>query len=391
MALLRVLSIFGTRPEAIKMSPVVLALKINPQIESRVCVTAQHREMLDQVLNIFGIVPDLDLNLMRPDQSLAKLTAAIFSRLDPVLEEQKPDWVLVQGDTTTVMAASLACFYRHIRVGHIEAGLRTNDKWQPFPEEINRRVASVVADLHFAPTEWSRQNLLRENVPDDHIVVTGNPVIDALHFIAERPETAEVTRLINRIGISSRGDSSPKLVLVTAHRRENFGAPLQRICNALLFLAEAYADKIRIVYPVHLNPNVKGPVYARLGKVPNIILLPPLDYLPMVHLLKRARLVLTDSGGLQEEAPSLGVPVLVMREVTERPEGVHAGTVRLVGTDADKIISETRRLLDNETAHQAMAQAINPYGDGKAAGRIVQAILKTSIHKTDHIIESTAA
>jgi UDP-N-acetylglucosamine 2-epimerase (non-hydrolysing) len=381
-----VLSIFGTRPEAIKMAPVVLALKGCLQIESQVCVTAQHREMLDQVLNIFGITPDLDLNLMRPDQSLAKLTSAIFSKLDSILEEQNPDWVLVQGDTTTVMAAALASFYRHIRVGHVEAGLRTNDKWQPFPEEINRRVASVVADLHFAPTEWSRQNLLRENVPDDHIVVTGNPVIDALQYIADQPETPEVARLLDQIGISTQDDHSPKLVLVTAHRRENFGVPLENICAALHILAETYADKIRIVYPVHLNPNVKGPVYTLLGKVPNITLLPPLDYLPMVHLLKRARLVLTDSGGLQEEAPSLGVPVLVMRDVTERPEGVQAGTVVLVGTDINRIVSQTSRLLDDDIAHRTMAQAINPYGDGNAAGRIVQALLGASAQRSDRFI-----
>ena len=370
------------------MAPVVLALKSSSQVESKVCVTAQHREMLDQVLNIFGIVPDIDLNLMRPDQSLASLTAAIFSRLDPVLEEQKPDWVLVQGDTTTVMATALACFYRRIRVGHVEAGLRTNDKWQPFPEEINRRVAGVVADLHFAPTKWARQNLLRENVPDDHIVLTGNTVIDALHFVAGLPETLEVDALLKKVGLPVKsseittinrpapGGLFPKLVLVTAHRRENFGTPLEHICDALRFLAETYADAVRIVYPVHLNPNVREPVYARLARIPNIILLPPLDYLPMVHLLKRARLVLTDSGGLQEEAPSLGVPVLVLREVTERPEGVEAGTVRLVGTNYDTIVSETRCLLDDDNIHRSMAQAINPYGDGKAAGRIVQALLK---------------
>jgi UDP-N-acetylglucosamine 2-epimerase (non-hydrolysing) len=373
------------------MAPVVLALKSSSQVESKVCVTAQHREMLDQVLNLFGIIPDIDLNLMRPDQSLASLTAAIFSRLDPVLEEQKPDWVLVQGDTTTVMATALACFYRHIRVGHVEAGLRTNDKWQPFPEEINRRVAGVVADLHFAPTQWARQNLLRENMPDDHIVLTGNTVIDALRYVAGLPQTPEVDVLLKRVGLpinssenaaSNRpaaGGFPPKLVLVTAHRRENFGAPLEHICDALRFLAETYGDAIRIVYPVHLNPNVQEPVYARLAKIPNIFLLPPLDYLPMVHLLKRARLVLTDSGGLQEEAPSLGVPVLVLREVTERPEGVEAGTVRLVGTNYDTIVSETRCLLDDDNVHRSMAQAINPYGDGKAAGRILQALLTTTV------------
>jgi UDP-N-acetylglucosamine 2-epimerase (non-hydrolysing) len=385
MTPLRVLSIFGTRPEAIKMAPVVQELKRCPQIETRVCVTAQHRQMLDQVLNIFGIIPDIDLNLMRPDQSLAELTAAIFIGLDPLLAECRPDWTLVQGDTTTVMAAALACFYRHIRVGHVEAGLRTNDKWRPFPEEINRRMASVVADLHFAPTEWARQNLLRERIPAESIIVTGNTVIDALHYVADLPETPDVEALFSKIGLKSNKDRNdleadqPKLVLVTAHRRENFGAPLANICSALRFLAETYGEAIRIVYPVHLNPNVREPVHALLGGIPNITLLPPLDYLPMVHLMKRARVVLTDSGGLQEEAPSLGVPVLVMRDVTERPEGVEAGTVRLVGTDKERIIAETRRLIDDDRAHRQMAQAINPYGDGKAAGRIVQALLKAGV------------
>ncbi len=362
------------------MAPVVQALKSCGQVDAKVCVTAQHRQMLDQVLNLFGIVPDVDLNLMQPDQSLAELTAAIFTSLDPVLEGYKPDWVVVQGDTTTVMSAALASYYRHIWVGHVEAGLRTSDKWQPFPEEINRRVAGVVADLHFAPTEWSRQNLLRENVPDSHIVVTGNPVIDALQFVSRQPETIEVKMLLDRIGLTDDmpGSHRPQLVLVTAHRRENFGAPLEHICIALRRLAEIYGEDIRLVYPVHLNPNVQSTVHAYLDNIPNIILLPPLDYLPMVHLLKRARLVLTDSGGLQEEAPSLGVPVLVMREKTERPEGLEAGTVCLVGTDMDLIISKTRQLLEDEAAHQAMARATNPYGDGKAAGRIVEALLRAS-------------
>lgn len=362
------------------MAPVVKALKGCEQMDAWVCVTAQHRQMLDQVLNIFDIVPDVDLNLMRPDQSLNELTAAIFTGLDKVLEEYKPDWVVAQGDTTTVIAAALASYYRHIRVAHVEAGLRTNDKWQPFPEEINRRVAGVVADLHFAPTDWSRQNLLRENVPDDHIVVSGNPVIDALQYVARQPETAEVKNLLDKIGLSTdnaRG-RMPQLVMVTAHRRENFGAPLEHICMALRRLAEIYGDALRLVYPVHLNPNVQSTVHAFLDNIPNIILLPPLDYLPMVHLLKRARLVLTDSGGLQEEAPSLGVPVLVMREKTERPEGVEAGTVCLVGTDTNKIVSKTRLLLEDEIAYQVMARASNPYGDGKAAGRIVEALLKAS-------------
>jgi len=380
---LRVLSIFGTRPEAVKMAPVILALARTPDIVSLVCVTAQHRQMLDQVLGVFNIQPDVDLNLMQPDQNLASLTADIFTHLDPVLDSLKPDWVLVQGDTTTVMAASLAAYYRHIHVGHVEAGLRTNDKWQPFPEEINRRLASVVTDLHFAPTEWARQNLLRENIPSRQIIVTGNPVIDALQAVVQMPPTPAVLDLFMRIDIPyqssefSQIPSSvyPRLILVTAHRRENFGKPLEHICSALKELALIYQDGIRIVYPVHLNPNVQEPVYRILGNTPNIILLEPLDYLPMVHLMKHASLVLTDSGGLQEEAPTFGIPVLVMRNVTERPEGVQAGTVRLVGTDTEVIVTQVCHLLDDPQAYAAMAQAINPYGDGKAAARIVAAIL----------------
>jgi UDP-N-acetylglucosamine 2-epimerase (non-hydrolysing) len=381
-----VMSIFGTRPEAVKMAPVVKLLARTPGISSLVCVTAQHRQMLDQVLELFAIHPDVDLNLMQPDQNLASLTADIFTHIDPVLTSLKPDWVLVQGDTTTVMAASLAAYYRRIRVGHVEAGLRTNDKWQPFPEEINRRLASVVTDLHFAPTEWSRQNLLRENIPDAQIVVTGNPVIDALQSVAGMPPTPAVLELFQAIGIPYQAaelvtkdrDGTPRLVLVTAHRRENFGAPLENICSSLIELARKYQDSLRIVYPVHLNPNVQLPVHRLLGGIPNITLLDPLDYLPMVQLMRHASLVLTDSGGLQEEAPAFGTPVLVMRQVTERPEGVQAGTVRLVGTDPKVIIAEASRLLDDRQAYEKMAHAINPYGDGKASGRIVDAILRAS-------------
>jgi UDP-N-acetylglucosamine 2-epimerase (non-hydrolysing) len=380
---LRVLSIFGTRPEAVKMAPVVQELARTPGIDPLVCVTAQHRQMLDQVLNLFNINPDVDLNLMQPDQNLASLTADIFIHLDPVLADLKPDWILVQGDTTTVMAASLAAFYRHIHIGHVEAGLRTHDKWQPFPEEINRRLASVLADIHFAPTEWTRQNLLQENIPAEQIFVTGNPVIDALHSVMKIPPTPDILELFERINIpdifpesaSTSSLASPRLILVTAHRRENFGQPLLNICNALIELAKIYGDKIRIVYPVHLNPNVQKPVYRLLSDIPNIFLLPPLDYLPMVHLMKHSTLVLTDSGGLQEEAPALGVPVLVLRAVTERPEGVHAGTVRLVGTDIRRIITQSRNLLDDPQEYASMAQAINPYGDGKAAERITNAII----------------
>ena len=381
---LRVLSIFGTRPEAVKMAPVVQRLAQTPGIEARVCVTAQHRQMLDQVLELFAITPDIDLNLMQPDQSLAQITAAIFTDLDPVLSDLRPDWVLAQGDTTTVMATALLAYYRRLRFGHVEAGLRTGDKWQPFPEEINRHVAGVVADLHFAPTEWSRQNLLHENIPPERIVVTGNPVIDALQSVAKRPLTPQVQDLFQSIGLPREVDEAsfdrfaptgPRLILVTAHRRENFGLPLEQICLALRALAETYRSGIRIVYPVHLNPNVQGPVRRLLGDIPNIFLLPPLDYLPLVQFMKRATLVLTDSGGIQEEAPGLGVPVLVLREVTERPEGLQAGTVRLVGTDANIIISQSRLLLDDRQAHLSMARAVNPYGDGHAAERIVKAIL----------------
>ena len=373
---LKVLSIFGTRPEAVKMAPVVQELARIPGIEPHICVTAQHREMLDQVLQLFGISPDIDLDLMRPNQSLSQITASIFTHLDPILERLRPNWVLVQGDTTTVMAAALLAYYHQVRVGHVEAGLRTGDKWQPFPEEINRRVAGVVADLHFAPTPWAKQNLLREAVPEDRIVVTGNPVIDALQQVSRLPLPSETQALLEKLGVTS--PQKTRLLLVTAHRRENFGRPIENICVALRQIAHIYQDTVRIVYPVHLNPNIQEPVYRLLGNIPSITLLTPMDYLPWVHLIKHATLILTDSGGLQEEAPGLGVPVLVLREVTERPEGIEAGTVRLVGTDPDRIVSQTCQLLDDAMQYQAMAQAINPYGDGKAAPRIVQALLDHS-------------
>jgi UDP-N-acetylglucosamine 2-epimerase (non-hydrolysing) len=366
---LRVLSILGTRPEAVKMAPVIERLGRAPGVESRVCVTAQHREMLDQVLDLFSIRPDYDLDLMRPDQPLADLSSALFAGLDPVLKKVRPDWVLLQGDTTTVMAASLLAYYHRARVGHIEAGLRTGDKWQPFPEEINRRVAGVVADLHFAPTGWARDNLLREGIPADRILVTGNPVIDALLAVSSRPYDW-------KSGPLAAIPDDRRIVLVTAHRRENFGAPLESILTALRILAETYPGEITIVYPVHLNPNVQEPARRMLGDLTNVRLLPPLDYLPMVHLMKRAHLVLTDSGGLQEEAPALGTPVLVLRRVTERPEALEAGTARLVGTDTARIVAEARRLLDDPSSHAAMARAVNPYGDGHAAERIVAALLE---------------
>lgn len=349
------------------MAPVVRQLAQNPGIDSRVCVTAQHRQMLDQVLNLFSIQPDYDLDLMREGQSLTDLSAAIFTHLDPVLTEFKPDWVLVQGDTTTVAITSLLAYYHRIKVGHVEAGLRTHNKWQPFPEEINRRVAGVVADLHFAPTEQARDNLLHEGIREEAIVLTGNPVIDALLYVAEQPVPEDVITLLDNLEIGNRD-----LILVTAHRRENFGLPLENICLALKELAEL--RDVEIVYPVHLNPHVQEPVKRILGNLPHVTLLPPLDYLTLVHLEKRARIILTDSGGIQEEAPAFGVPVLVMRNVTERPEGVAAGTLKLVGTEADHIIREANRLLDDPIAHAEMARAVNPFGDGHAAERIVEAI-----------------
>lgn len=377
---MKVLSVFGTRPEAVKMAPIVRLLAKTAGVESRVCVTAQHRQMLDQVLKLFDIQPQYDLNLMRDDQSLAELSAAIFTHLDPVFSDFKPDWVLAQGDTTTVAIASLLAYYNRINFGHVEAGLRTHDKWQPFPEEINRRVAGVTADLHFAPTEWSKQNLLREGIDESIIKITGNTVIDALQFVSGQAQPQEITELIARLGLdTSKKDTlrpathRKKLILVTAHRRENFGNPMEDICQALLEL-EKRGD-VEIVYPVHLNPNVQEPVNRLLKGKNHITLLPPLDYLPLVHLMKHAALILTDSGGIQEEAPAFGIPALVLREVTERPEGVAAGTLKLVGTDTSHIVEAAERLLENESAYAKMARATNPYGDGRAAEKIVRSLL----------------
>ena len=374
---IRVLSIFGTRPEAIKMAPVVKSLEQNPAIESRICVTAQHREMLDQVLELFNLHPDIDLDIMKPDQSLAALTADLFTHLDPVLLEEKPDWVLVQGDTTTVMAASLSAFYRGIRVGHVEAGLRTGDKFHPFPEEINRQITSVVADLHFAPTDFARANLLREGIPDGRIRVTGNTVIDALNYIIDKPTPPQVEQWLQKWGI---GKEDRRLVLVTAHRRENFGAPIRQICQALRVLSEHFGREVQFVYPVHLNPNIQIPVHELLADLENVHLVDPLDYLSLIHLMRSATVVLTDSGGIQEEAAGLGKPTLVLREVTERPEGLQAGVLRLVGSDPQKIIDETTRLLEDKAAYARMAQATNIFGDGKAAARIVDALVTFTEH-----------
>jgi UDP-N-acetylglucosamine 2-epimerase (non-hydrolysing) len=379
---MRILSVFGTRPEAVKMARIVKLLSQTDGIEARVCVTAQHRQMLDQVLALFQMKPDHDLDLMREGQTMAQVSAGIFTHLDPILEEFKPDWVLAVGDTTTVVTTSLLAFYRRIKFGHVEAGLRTHNKWHPFPEEINRRLATTLADMHFAPTAWSQGNLLREGVDEKSIVVTGNPVIDALKYVAGQEEPEEITELAHKLGIASPSarTSSPqenggqKLLLVTAHRRENFGEPIENICHALKELASR--GDVEIVYPVHLNPNVQEPVNRILKDEKHITLLPPLDYLPLVHLMKRSTLIITDSGGLQEEAPTFGIPVLVLREVTERPEGVDAGILRLVGTETSHIVREAKRLLDDPVEYGKMAKASNPYGDGHAAERIVDALLK---------------
>ena len=371
--MLTVLSVIGTRPEAIKMAPVVNELRRwADRVRSVVCVTSQHREMLDQVLRLFDIRPDYDLDLMRPDQTLSELTASLFSRLDPVVRRTHPDWVLAQGDTTTVLVAGLVAFYSRIPFGHVEAGLRTGDLARPFPEEMNRRVADGLAHLLFAPTERARQALLREGADDEAILVTGNTVIDALLAVAAQPYDWTHGPLA---ALPGQG----RLVVVTAHRRESFGEPFRALCLAICDLAREFAPAgVHVVYPVHLNPNVQTPVKEILSGLPNVHLLEPLDYASMVHLMQRAALLLTDSGGIQEEAPSLGVPVLVLRDVTERPEAVEAGVVRVVGTSRDRIVAEARRLLTDAAAHRAMATRVNPYGDGKAAARIVAALLERS-------------
>lgn len=356
----KILCVVGTRPEAIKMAPVILALKKEPWAEVRVLATAQHRHMLDQVLNFFGIKPDIDLDIMRPNQALTTLTARLLLDLDDVLSAEKPDVVLVQGDTTTVMTVALACFYHRIPIGHVEAGLRTGDMQNPFPEEANRVIAGRLARWHFAPTESSRQNLLREGVADTDILVTGNTVIDALLMTAARDL---------ELGVDI--DPAKRVVLVTSHRRENFGEPFQNVCRALRTLAERNPE-VQFLYPVHPNPNVKDVAYATLGNLPNMLLCAPLDYAPFVAAMKRAYIIVTDSGGVQEEAPALGKPVLVLRDETERPEAVEQGVVKLVGPNYDRIVEEAQRLLDSEDAYRAMARGVSPYGDGHGAERIVQ-------------------
>ncbi len=366
---MRVLSVFGTRPEAIKMAPVVKALIEAPGIESGVCVTAQHRAMLDQVLGLFDIRPGYDLDIMQDNQDLAHITNTVLTGMLEVIDDFKPDRILVHGDTTTTFATALAAFYRMIPVGHVEAGLRTGDVYAPFPEEMNRKLTDGIADLFFAPTDTARDNLLREGVDKDRIIVTGNTVIDALLSVTEMLKGDE-TLLKEQEDRFRTLDPGRRLLLVTGHRRENFGPGFERICAALSELAGR--DDVEVVYPVHLNPNVMAPVRKTLGGKPNIHLMEPQDYLPFVYLMERAYLVITDSGGIQEEAPSLGKPVLVMRDVTERPEAVDAGTVKLVGTATDVIVKECQRLLDDAKAYEAMSRAHNPYGDGKAARRIVK-------------------
>lgn len=369
---MKILSIFGTRPETIKMAPILKHLKQAKGIESYVCVTAQHRHMLDQFLTLFQIQSHYDLNVMKPGQNLTEITISVLGKLREILVDLQPQLVLVQGDTTTALAAALAAFYEKIPVGHVEAGLRTGNMLMPFPEEMNRKLVSSIAEVHFAPTRKSEENLLREGICPSKIFVTGNTVIDALFFTLDQFKKHPELQRSQEIRFSYL-DPKRKLILVTGHRRENFGEGFAAICRALKTLSER--GDVQIVYPVHLNPNVQDPVNSLLGGCKNIHLIEPLDYLAFVFLMNMSYIILTDSGGVQEEAPSLGKPVLVLREVTERPEAVEAGTVLLVGTDEQKIARETNRLLDSAERYQAMAHAHNPYGDGRAAERITQTIL----------------
>jgi len=370
---MRILSVFGTRPEAIKMAPVVKSLAAQAGIESRVCVTAQHRDMLDQVLTLFAITADYDLDVMRQDQDLTHITQAVLGGLGRVFDDFKPDRVLVHGDTTTTLATALAAFYRKIPVAHVEAGLRTGDMGAPWPEEMNRKLADALADLHFAPTEGAARNLRGEGIGEDRIRVTGNTVIDALLHVVGLLGNDDALRAAQAARFPFL-EAERHLILVTGHRRESFGAGFERICAALARLGAR--DDVEIVYPVHLNPNVMAPVHRLLGGRPSIHLIEPLDYLPFVFLMNHAYLIITDSGGIQEEAPSLGKPVLVMRTVTERPEAVEAGTVKLVGTDTEAIVGACETLLADSAAYQSMSRAHNPYGDGKASSRIVKEILR---------------
>lgn len=370
--MIKILHVFGTRPEAIKMAPLVKACEASNVLESRVCVTAQHREMLDQVLEIFDIVPDYDLDLMMPGQTLNDVTSAILLKLKPILVDYRPDLLLVHGDTATTFAASLAAYYEKIDVGHVEAGLRTGNIYSPWPEEINRKLTGSIARFHFAPTIVSKQNLLNEGVPEEAICVTGNTVIDALMYARKKINNdtqivQEITSTLPKINFDN------KIILVTGHRRENFGSGFEAICKSLQQLASQRED-IEIIYPVHLNPNVQAPVKKYLSEFDNIHLIPPLDYLPFIYLMQKSHLILTDSGGVQEEAPSLGKPVLVMRDTTERPEAVNAGTVKLVGTNLHEIISGVTTLLESSKLYNKMSVAKNPYGDGLASEKILKFI-----------------
>jgi UDP-N-acetylglucosamine 2-epimerase (non-hydrolysing) len=373
---MKVITVFGTRPEAIKMAPVIRALDArSDRVQAWICVTAQHRHILDQVLGFFSIRPHYDLDVMTAGQTPMDVCARVTQGLLPVFDAERPDWVLVQGDTTTTMAAALAASYCGIRVGHIEAGLRTFDRARPFPEEINRTVVTAVADLHFAPTALARQNLLHEGVAPERVFVTGNPGIDALFYTLATLNGGLQDDPLD--GLPEKSD----LVLVTAHRRESFGRPLEQICHAVRELADAYGGRVQFVYPVHPNSRVSDTAYRILGDAQHVRLLEPLDYRTLVHVLKRCHLVLTDSGGIQEEAPSLGRPALVLRELTERPEGVHAGVARLVGTDRARIVEETRRILDNASVRANMSRPVPVYGDGRAAPRIVSALLGEAVEE----------
>ena len=369
MAKKKIITIFGTRPEAIKMAPLVKELEKREEIDSKVCVTAQHREMLDQVLNLFDITPDFDLNIMKTKQTLTGITNKVLEGLEEVFMKEKPDMILVHGDTTTTFAGALAAFYQQVKVGHVEAGLRTFNKYFPFPEEMNRKLTGSLADLHFAPTKGSKNNLLREGISDSDIYITGNTVIDAMKHTVEENYIFENDEL-NHIDFESK-----KVIMITAHRRENWGKGIENICKALNKIVEENED-VELVYLVHLNPVVKDVVTERLGGKDRVHLLPPLDTKETHNLMNKSFMVMTDSGGLQEEAPHLGKPVLVLRDVTERPEAVEAGTVKLVGTDADIIVNEASKILNDENEYAKMSRAINPYGDGKASERIVNAILK---------------
>lgn len=381
----RVLIAFGTRPEAIKMAPLVKQFQCySSQIETVVCVTGQHREMLDQVLELFEIAPDFDLNIMQKGQNLYDVTSRVLNGMGEILRQVHPDVVLVHGDTTTSMAAALASYYEQIPVGHVEAGLRTNNIYSPWPEEMNRQITGRIAAYNFSPTVLSRENLLRENVTDNSIVVTGNTVIDALHYVVDKIEgdtqlASQLRDKIASVGYDLRrlDNDSRRMVLITGHRRENFGSGFKSICMALLHLAERF-PMVDFVYPMHLNPNVRRPISEIMGdkRLENLIFIEPLDYFEFVNLMRHSYIVLTDSGGIQEEAPGLGKPVLVMRDTTERPEAVEAGTVKLVGTDYDKIVLETTTLLSDSRAYEAMSRAVNPYGDGKASDRIVKKMLE---------------